>query len=69
MLFAKVFSIAFYLYLAVGLVFGCWFVLRGVHRVDAKMQSASWILRLMILPGSLLLWPLLLRKVTTKGET
>ena len=52
----------FYTYLIVGFLFGLWFVFKGVKRVDQGMTDAKWILRLMILPGTVALWPLMLRK-------
>lgn len=47
------------IYLAVGLVFGVAFVLVGAARIDPAAQHGSWGFRLLILPGSALLWPLL----------
>lgn len=46
-------------YVLVGLVFGLWFVLRGVQR-DPAARAAGLGFRLLILPGSAALWPLLL---------
>ncbi len=50
-----------YGYLAVGLPFGLWFALRGVNRVDPDAAAGSWGFRVLILPGSVALWPCLLR--------
>lgn len=49
-------------YLACGLAVGTPFVLRGVDRVDASAKGASLGFRLLILPGTVALWPLMLRK-------
>ena len=46
-------------YVAVGVLFGFLFIVRGVHRVDPAAAGASWGFRLLILPGSVALWPLL----------
>ena len=66
MLIANIFVYAFYLYLLLGLAFGFWFAFRGVHRVDAGMKDANWKLRLLLLPGSMALWPVLLGKYWRK---
>ena len=59
-------------YLVAGLLFGLWFVLRGVGRVDPVARDGSWGFRLLILPGVAALWPLfvgrLLRGVDTPPD-
>jgi hypothetical protein len=45
-------------YLLCGLVVGVPFVLRGVDVVDEAAKSAPLGFRLLILPGSVALWPL-----------
>ncbi len=52
----------FYAYLFIGLVFALWFVFRGVQKVDAGMEGASWKLRLLLLPGAMAFWMVLLIK-------
>jgi len=49
-------------YLAAGLGFGLCFVARGVQAVDPAARGAPWSFRLLILPGSAALWPLLLKR-------
>jgi hypothetical protein len=49
-------------YLVCGLAVGVPFVLRGVDRVDASAQGASLGFRLLILPGTVALWPLMATK-------
>jgi hypothetical protein len=49
-------------YLAGGLVFTVPFVLSGVKRIDPHAASGSWGFRLFIIPGTLVFWPLLLRR-------
>ncbi len=49
-------------YLAVGLLCAVLFVLRGVTRMDPVTKGSSVWFRLLILPGSVLLWPVLLTK-------
>lgn len=54
--------LVFYLYLLVGLLFALWFVFKGVQKLDSGMDGAKWNLRLLLLPGAVLLWPVLIRK-------
>ena len=46
-------------YLAVGVLFGLAFVLFGAARVDPAAREGSWGFRVLILPGTVALWPLL----------
>jgi hypothetical protein len=46
-------------YLAIGLAFALLFVVRWVGRVDPAARSGTIGFRLLIIPGSALLWPLL----------
>ena len=50
------------LYLLIGLLFAIAFVTIGVPRVDPTARGAGAGFRLLILPGSVALWPVLLRK-------
>ena len=47
-------------YATLGVVFAIWFVFRGVERFDPVAQGGPVSFRLLILPGSAALWPLLL---------
>jgi hypothetical protein len=48
-------------YAAIGLLFGAAFVLRGAGAVDPGARGAPWGFRALIFPGSVALWPILLR--------
>lgn len=50
------------IYLAIGAAFAAAFVTRGVQHIDPAAAHARWHFRLLILPGSAALWPLLLRR-------
>ncbi len=57
----------FFIYLALGLLFALWFVFAGASRLDKGVSQAPWHFRLMILPGSILLWlPLLVKLIRQK---
>jgi len=49
-------------YLSLGVVFALAFVLLGVEKVDATAHASTPGFRLIIIPGAILLWPVLLRK-------
>jgi membrane protein implicated in regulation of membrane protease activity len=49
-------------YAACGFLFAIPFVLKGVKLIDPHAAHGSWGFRLLIFPGTLALWPLLLRR-------
>ena len=49
-------------YLACGLMFAVPFAMAGVKRIDPHASHASWGFRVLIIPGAMALWPLLLRR-------
>ncbi len=51
------------MYLLLGVAFALYFVTRGVAKVDHSAQEATLGFRLLIFPGTVALWPLLLRRV------
>jgi hypothetical protein len=55
-------------YVAIGLLFAPWFVWRGVGRIDPHAQDATLGFRLIIAPGAVALWPLLLGRLLS-GRT
>ena len=52
----------FLLYLLIGFFFALIFVIWGVQRLDDGAKGASWGFRMLILPGTILFWPVLLTK-------
>jgi hypothetical protein len=50
------------IYFVCGVAFGVPFVLRGVNRVDAAAHGSSLAFRLLLLPGTIALWPVMVRK-------
>lgn len=50
------------LYFGLGLLFAIAFVLRGVGVIDPQARDGSWGFRVLVVPGSAALWPLLLRR-------
>ncbi len=46
-------------YAAAGLIFGLWFVVYGVDRVDAGARGTGTFFRFLILFGAAIFWPML----------
>ena len=59
---AAVFLITLGAYLACGLVFAIPFALIGAKKIDPHATHGSWGFRVLIVPGGIALWPLLLRR-------
>ena len=55
-------------YLACGLVFAMAFVVKGVQRVDAGARGAGIGFRVIIIPGTMVFWPVLLKKWLAAGK-
>ena len=59
------------IYLVCGLIFGIAFIILGVARLDPAAKGTASTFRLLILPGSVALWPYLAVRWLqreTKGE-
>ena len=59
---AAAFLIVLGAYAACGLVFAIAFALFGAKRIDPHAAHGSWGFRLLIIPGAMALWPLLLKR-------
>lgn len=59
---AILFVDALYLYSSVGVAFAIAFVAIGVSQVDSQAIGSSFGFRILIFPGSVAFWPLLLRR-------
>lgn len=69
---AVLFVVVALAYLAVGVVFAVPFVLVGLGRIDPVAKGAPVRVRLLLLPGSAALWPLMAARVMrsrSKNET
>jgi hypothetical protein len=53
----------FYGYWLIGAGFGLYFVGWGAARLDHDAESLTWPMRLLLLPGSVALWPVLALKL------
>jgi len=55
-------------YLLIGVLFAVPFAARWVARLDPVAAHGTIGFRLLIVPGAILLWPLLARRLLTGGE-
>ena len=51
------------IYMAMGVAFGIYFVLVGAVKLDDGVKGTPWHFRLLLFPGSVLLWSVLLTKL------
>lgn len=64
----SIFLAAVLIYVVVGVGVGLAFVLRGVDRVDEVASGSLVVFRLIIWPGSIGLWPVVLVKWLGAGK-
>jgi len=55
-------------YLLCGLLFAIPFAIKGVEEIDENAHGAGIGFRIIILPGTIVFWPLLLRKWIGAGK-
>ncbi len=65
--FANLLVIAVYAYLAAGITVALAIVSIGFERIDAETKGAGLGFRLVVFPGVVALWPLLLKRMVTGG--
>ncbi len=65
---AAIFLILLGAYMACGLVFAIPFALVGVKKIDPHAAHGSWGFRLLVIPGTMAFWPLLLRRWATGAK-
>jgi len=59
---ASIFLLLLAAYLALGLLFAIPFLWVGIKKVDHSAANPSFALRLILLPGTIAFWPILLTK-------
>lgn len=57
------------IYLAIGLLFGIYFFIRGASQIDEQIKDSPWTVRLLLVPGAIGLWPLLFLKLVKPSKT
>lgn len=56
------------IYALIGLLFGIYFFLKGARQLDELIAESSWKVRLLLVPGAIGLWPILIRKLILKSR-
>lgn len=51
------------IYVLIGLLFSVYFFLKGASRLDHGIAESKWTVRLLLVPGAIGLWPVLLFKL------
>ncbi len=59
---ADFFAYAFLVYLGIGFLFSLAFVFAGAGKIDPDAQKGTIGFRLLIIPGSMALWPVLAKR-------
>ncbi|MFN0132696.1 MAG: hypothetical protein ACKVW3_09235 [Phycisphaerales bacterium] len=67
-MFASIILGVFAAYAGVGVAFCVAFLARGLRRVDHSSQGSHWLFHVLIVPGVVALWPLLLRMWVMAGR-
>jgi hypothetical protein len=60
--FASALGLILGLYLAIGLVFAIPFAFNGAGKIDPTAREATLGFKIIIIPGAMALWPLLVRR-------
>jgi len=53
-------------YVFLGILFSLYFVFKGAEKLDAGVKNTPWHFRLIIFPGSVMLWIVLFYKLQQK---
>lgn len=56
-------------YISSGVLFAIIFLTRLIHRLDEGAEGAPWSFKLIIFPGCVIFWPVLLKKYITAIKT
>lgn len=62
MIFISIILIITAAYLTAGFIFAIPFVIKGVTQIDEGTAGSKWGFRIIIIPGTIVFWPLLLKK-------
>ncbi len=59
----QVFLIFLGIYAGIGLLFGIYFFVKGASQLDPLIKDSKWTVRLLLFPGAVGLWPIVLLKI------
>ncbi|WP_024771798.1 hypothetical protein [Aquimarina macrocephali] len=55
-------------YFGIGFLFGIYFFIKGASQLDELITESKWTVRLLLVPGAIGLWPILLLKIINKSR-
>jgi hypothetical protein len=61
-----IFIYFFYAYFFTGIIVAAWFSFYKITAIDAAAKATSFWFKLIIMPASILLWPIVLLKLKSK---
>lgn len=64
----QIFVNFFGIYVLIGVLFAIYFFLKGARQLDELIADSSWKVRLLLVPGAISLWPILVRKLILKSR-
>ena len=67
MMVVDIFLGALAVYLAIGILFSIYFYLKGSSKIDEGVKGTPWHFKLIIFPGVVLFWSVLLRKLMRRS--
>ena len=56
-------------YLSMGIIFSAPFLVKWIHSLDEATHESGVVFKLMILPGCIVFWPVLLKKYLKSKST
>ncbi|WP_411030299.1 hypothetical protein [Spongiimicrobium sp. 3-5] len=56
-------------YAILGVLFGIYFFFKGASQLDSLITESKWTVRLLLIPGAIALWPVLLSRLVSKLKT
>ena len=62
MIAVNIVLIALGIYLLLGFLFAIPFIIKGVIKIDEGAHGSGWGFRIIIIPGTIVFWPFLLKK-------
>ena len=59
----NIFFVILSIYFGFGLLFGIYFIVKGASRIDPLIADSKFKVRLLLAPGAIATWPVLLFKI------
>jgi hypothetical protein len=56
------------IYFGFGLIFAIYFFLKGAEKIDPLLKDSKWTVRLLLIPGAMVIWVLWVPKLFRKNS-